>query len=90
MRCRVLCRRIPSLIQPRGATKTHRNGELTVEVLHGIDLSIHAGEFVAIMGESGSGKSTLMNILGFLDRPSTGRYRFAGRDVSALNADELA
>ncbi|MEF7617195.1 MacB family efflux pump subunit [Aquincola sp. MAHUQ-54] len=78
------------LIELRGITKTYRNGELTVEVLHGIDLTIHAGELVAIMGASGSGKSTLMNILGCLDRPTRGSYRFMGRDVSALGRDELA
>ena len=78
------------MIKLEGVTKTFRNGELEVEVLHGIDLEIRAGEFVAIMGASGSGKSTLMNILGCLDRPTTGRYRFNGRDVSALERDELA
>lgn len=78
------------LIELRGITKTYRNGELAVEVLHGIDLTIRPGELVAIMGASGSGKSTLMNILGCLDRPTTGHYRFMGRDVSALSRDELA
>ena len=61
-----------------------------VHVLRGIDLSIHAGEFVAIVGASGSGKSTLMNILGCLDRPTSGEYRFAGENVAALGSDELA
>ena len=78
------------LIELRGITKTYRNGELAVEVLHGIDREIFPGELVAIIGASGSGKSTLMNILGCLDRPTSGRYRFLGRDVSELGRDELA
>jgi len=78
------------LIELRGISKTYRNGDLAVEVLHGIDLTIYPGELVAIMGASGSGKSTLMNILGCLDRPTTGSYRFMGRDVSSLERDELA
>lgn len=78
------------LIELRGVTKTYRNGGLEVEVLHGIDLKIYEGEFVAIMGASGSGKSTLMNILGCLDRPTTGSYHFMGRDVSGFGRDERA
>ncbi|GGC10655.1 macrolide export ATP-binding/permease protein MacB [Oxalicibacterium flavum] len=78
------------LIELRGVTKTYRNGGLEVEVLHGIDLKIYEGEFVAIMGASGSGKSTLMNILGCLDRPTKGQYLFMGRDVSGFSRDELA
>lgn len=78
------------LIELRGVTKTYRNGGLEVEVLHGIDLKIYEGEFVAIMGASGSGKSTLMNILGCLDRPTTGSYYFMGRDVSDFGRDERA
>ncbi len=78
------------LIELKGVTKTYRTGELAVEVLHGIDLALYPGEFVAIVGASGSGKSTLMNILGCLDRPTSGSYRFLGEDVSDLGRDELA
>ena len=78
------------LIELRGVTKTYRNGELAVEVLHGIDLAIREGEFLAIVGASGSGKSTLMNILGCLDRPTSGEYCFRGKDVSGLGRDGLA
>lgn len=80
------------LIELRGIRKQYggKDGVPAVEVLHGIDLSIRAGEFVAIMGQSGSGKSTLMHILGCLDRASSGAYRFSGQDVSTLNADALA
>jgi len=78
------------LIELSGVTKTYRTGELAVEVLHGIDLAIYPGELVAIVGASGSGKSTLMNILGCLDRPTSGSYRFLGEDVSSFERDELA
>src|SRR6185503_5534174 len=73
-----------AVIELKGVTKTYRTGGLEVEVLHGIDLTIEAGEFVAVIGASGSGKSTLMNLLGCLDRPTSGTYRFMGRDVSQL------
>ncbi|GAB5476554.1 MAG: MacB family efflux pump subunit [Marinobacter nauticus] len=78
------------MIELHGITRSFGEGELAVPVLKGIDLKIWPGEFVAIMGPSGSGKSTLMNILGCLDQPSAGQYRFNGRDVSALDRDELA
>jgi macrolide transport system ATP-binding/permease protein len=78
------------VIELKGVTKTYRTGDLEVQVLHGVDLSIEPGEFVAIIGASGSGKSTLMNILGCLDRPTSGIYRFMGHDVSRLERDELA
>ena len=78
------------LIELRGVTKTYTNGDLATQVLHGVDLKIFSGEFVAIVGASGSGKSTLMNILGCLDRPSTGSYLFKGRDVSDFDRDELS
>ncbi|WP_236473982.1 MacB family efflux pump subunit [Pseudomonas syringae] len=75
----------------RGIRKSYGGGDSPlVNVLRGIDLSIHTGEFVAIVGASGSGKSTLMNILGCLDRPTSGEYLFAGENVAALGSDELA
>ena len=79
------------LIELRNIRKAYGGGDSPrVEVLRGIDLAIHAGEFLAIVGASGSGKSTLMNILGCLDRPTSGEYRFAGEDVANLGNDELA
>ncbi|MDR2032573.1 MAG: MacB family efflux pump subunit [Azoarcus sp.] len=78
------------LIELSGITRSFTNGEIQTQVLHGIDLAIYPGEFVAIVGASGSGKSTLMNILGCLDRPSSGTYRFMGQDVAGLERDELA
>ena len=71
-------------------TKTYVNGKLSVPVLYGIDLQVNKGEFVSIMGPSGSGKSTFMNILGCLDRPTTGSYRLNGDEVATLSDDELA
>jgi putative ABC transport system ATP-binding protein len=80
-----------TLIEVSGITKQYVTpGGVDVPVLHGIELIIRRGEFVAIMGQSGSGKSTLMNILGCLDTPTSGRYELAGRDVSALRDAELA
>ncbi len=78
------------LIELDGITRSFVNGEIETRVLRGIDLKIYPGEFVAIMGASGSGKSTLMNILGCLDRPSGGAYRFMGEDVAGLDRDALA
>ena len=79
------------LIELKDVWKTFiTGGDVRVDALRGVSLTIHPGEFVAIMGASGSGKSTMMNLLGCLDRPSAGTYRFAGRDVSQLDADELA
>ncbi len=79
-----------AVITLEGITKTYVNGKLTVPVLHGIDLSIYEGEFTSIMGPSGSGKSTFMNILGCLDRPTSGSYRLDGEEVAYLSDDELA
>lgn len=79
------------LIELKNIRKSYGGGDSPqVDVLRGIDLSIHAGEFVAIVGASGSGKSTLMNILGCLDRPTEGDYLFAGENVAHLGSDELA
>jgi len=78
------------LIRVEHLVKTYFLGEVQVPALKGLDLTVHAGEFVAIMGASGSGKSTFMNIIGCLDRPTQGRYYLEGRDVSDLSRDELA
>ncbi|MCL2316656.1 MAG: ABC transporter ATP-binding protein [Actinomycetia bacterium] len=74
----------------RGITKTYSNGVIEVDALRGIDLVVHEGEYVAIIGPSGSGKSTLMNIIGCLDVPTHGEYLLDGEDVAALNENQLA
>ena len=74
----------------RHATKTYYMGSLAVKVLHDISLDFHAGDYISIMGPSGCGKSTLMNILGCLDRPTTGAYYLGGEDTSMLKDDELS
>jgi putative ABC transport system ATP-binding protein len=78
------------LIHCEDLWKIYRVGDVEVQALRGLDLSIDKGEFVAIMGSSGSGKSTLMNILGCLDQPTKGRYWLNGTDAAALRGDQLA
>ncbi|HEY1089916.1 MAG TPA: ATP-binding cassette domain-containing protein [Burkholderiaceae bacterium] len=79
-----------ALIELKDVERHYQLGDNDVAALAGVSLSIEAGEYVAIIGQSGSGKSTLMNVLGCLDRPSSGHYRIAGRDTSELDPDELA
>ncbi|MDY4167182.1 MULTISPECIES: ABC transporter ATP-binding protein [Eubacteriales] len=79
------------LIEMQGIVKTYNVGkENELEILHGIDLTVYPGEFVAIVGESGSGKSTLMNIIGVLDQPTAGSYRLDGVDVQRAGRDEMS
>src|SRR5258708_1481800 len=78
------------LIQIDDVSKVYQMGDVKVRALRGVTLQVSQGEFVAIMGASGSGKSTLMNIIGCLDRPSSGRYLLEGHEVSHLTRDDLA
>src|SRR5919109_5158098 len=79
------------LIDLRKVSRTFvTDGGVEVRALREVDLKIYPGEFIAIVGQSGSGKSTLMNILGCLDRPTSGTYLFAGRDIQSFDADGLA
>jgi len=78
------------LIHARDLRKTYHVGDQMVQALDGLDLDIHANEYVALMGPSGSGKSTLMNMLGCLDSPTSGEYILNGQDVSRLDDDALA
>jgi putative ABC transport system ATP-binding protein len=78
------------VVEVRGLRRVYPLAEEPVIALAGVDLTIDSGEFVAVMGPSGSGKSTFMHIVGFLDRPTAGTYRFDGRDVTELAEDDLA
>jgi macrolide transport system ATP-binding/permease protein len=78
------------ILELQGISRTYATGDALVRALDDVSLTIHAGEFVAIMGQSGSGKSTMMNIIGCLDKPTEGSYRIDGRDVTSLSKDELA
>lgn len=80
----------PPLLRLEGINKTYADGVLEVHALRDIDLSVRRGEFVTIMGPSGSGKSTLLHILGCLDHPTTGAYRFDGADTRGFTDRELA
>lgn len=79
-----------AIVRLENVHKTYRSGEMEVHAVRGVSMEIQRGEFVALMGASGSGKSTLMNILGCLDRPTSGRYVLDGDDVSVLDRDQLA
>src|SRR3989344_3910161 len=79
-----------SLIEVKDLEKTYIDGDAKTPVLHGVTFSINQGDFVSIMGPSGSGKSTLLHILGFLDRPTGGEYRFDGKPIDAYTGDEIA
>ncbi|MDP3308996.1 MAG: ATP-binding cassette domain-containing protein, partial [Methylotenera sp.] len=79
-----------SLISLSDINRTFYLGDSKVHALRNVDLNIARGEYIAVMGPSGSGKSTLLNLIGLLDRPDEGTYKLEGRDVTTLDADELA
>jgi putative ABC transport system ATP-binding protein len=79
-----------SLVEIRGVTKTYRRGSERIEVLHGVDLDIPQGDFLALMGPSGSGKTTLLNLIGGLDTPTGGQIVIGGQRIDQLSSRELA
>jgi putative ABC transport system ATP-binding protein len=79
-----------NLVEIRGVTKVYRRGSETIEVLHGVDLDIPEGDFVALMGPSGSGKTTLLNLIGGLDRPTSGTIVVNGQRIDQLSSGQLA
>jgi putative ABC transport system ATP-binding protein len=79
-----------NLVEIRGVTKVYRRGSETIEVLHGVDLDIPEGDFVALMGPSGSGKTTLLNLIGGLDRPTSGTIVVDGQRIDQLSSGQLA
>lgn len=82
--------KLSSLIELKDITKTYQHGNVSTSVLHGVNLTINKSELVAIIGSSGSGKSTLMNIIGLLDKPSSGEYYLNGEAMSKTSAREMA
>ena len=81
---------VASVIELTEVSKVYRPGDIELRALDGVSLRVQEGEFVAVMGSSGSGKSTLMNIIGCLDRPTSGRYMLAGQAVSEMSRRDLA
>jgi len=79
-----------AVLETKNLIRTYKEGERPVEVLHGLDFSVRAGEFLTVLGPSGSGKSTLLNLLGLLDRPSSGEIGIFGRPTAALTDEERA
>src|SRR5262249_62349319 len=79
-----------SVVEIRGVTKTYQRGRERIEVLHGIDLDIDEGDFLALMGPSGSGKTTLLNLIGGLDTPSAGSIAVAGQRIDQLSSGALS